>query len=215
MAKVYLKQPASLILPHPEDAEARARLKEGLPRSAQRRMTLNGLMVHRVLEGRDLAAVPAILYLTAFAESRTMESYLRSFPTPSPMGFQASIHPSAVEQSLIARQQPVPCLLPLGGLDALFPALRMAAGLRPGSLLVAAEEMCPWLAGHGLSSDDTFAWAVTLASEDEAEAVLEWDAATPVGSARGRYSGLADSFARRIPWECQRPEWGRVRLSWK
>jgi len=215
MPEVYFRQSAALVLDDVEDPKVLAGLKEGLPRSAQRRMTLMGLMLHRLLEGRTLDADTAIIYLTAFGESRTMEKYLESFPMPSPMGFQSSIHPSGVEQSLILRRQPVRFFLPLAGRDALFQALRTATTLPAGTILASAEERGGWLARNDLSSRVTFSWALTLADREEAEGSFAWEADAGEARESGRASGLAWALAEREAWAWKRPGLGTVRLQWR
>ncbi|MBI4624678.1 MAG: hypothetical protein HY736_15845 [Verrucomicrobia bacterium] len=93
----------------------RARLGEKFPRAALRRMTHLGLLVGSALDGLALGPDDALVYATTFAETRALEDYLATFPTPSPMLFQTSIHPSAVQQVLIARQQPLTRFWPMTG----------------------------------------------------------------------------------------------------
>ena len=104
MLERYL-QGLSLDEPDGEDlAATRERLKNRFPRGATRRMTQLGLLVGAALE--DLAPQPddALVYASAYAETRALEGYLDSFPAASPTLFQTSIHPSAVQQALISRQ---------------------------------------------------------------------------------------------------------------
>ena len=70
-------------------------------------MTHLGLLTGAVLDGVPLTAADAVVYASSFAETRALEDFLASFPTASPLLFQTSIHPSAVQQVLIGRQQPV------------------------------------------------------------------------------------------------------------
>src|SRR6185503_18271939 len=86
-------------------AGARERLREKFPRNAVRRMTHLGLLVGAALDGTAIAPDDAVVYASTFAESRALEDFLASFPAASPMSFQTSIHPSAVQQVLIGRQQ--------------------------------------------------------------------------------------------------------------
>src|SRR4051812_39124370 len=73
-------------------AEARIRLAQVFPRATSRRMTHLGLLVGAALEGIDFGATDALVYATTYAETRALEDYLTSFPTPSPLLFQTSIH---------------------------------------------------------------------------------------------------------------------------
>src|SRR5213078_4454274 len=93
-------------------AEARDRFREKLPRTALRRMTHLGMLLGSTLDGVALTSDDAVVYATRFGETRALEEFLTSFPTASPLLFQTSIHPSGMQQVLIARQQPVARLWP-------------------------------------------------------------------------------------------------------
>jgi hypothetical protein len=148
-------------------AEGRSRLKGHFPAGATRRMTTLGLMVGNALSELDPGRDDAIVYASGFAESCALESFLDSFPAPSPTLFQTSIHPSAVQQLMIQRQAPVGELLPLsGGSLFAFHALR-ASLLSPARrvLLCGGEERGTWLLDHGLASDRTYAFAASLVAD--------------------------------------------------
>ncbi len=147
-------------------AATRERLKGGFPPGATRRMTTLGLLVGGVLARVEPGAGDPIVYATGYGESRTLEAFLDSFPTPSPTLFQTSIHPSAVQQLMIARQCPVGEFLPLSGGDLLsFHALRASLlSHRERVIMCGGEETGTWLLEHGLASDRTFAFAVALTS---------------------------------------------------
>jgi hypothetical protein len=150
-------------------AESRERLKELFPRGATRRMTQLGLLIGSVL--RDLAPgeTDSIVYATRFAENQALEEYLASFPTPSPTLFQTSIHPSAVQQVLIAQQQPVRELFPLTGHSHLGAhALQTALLSPPGRvILCGGEERGTWLREQGSASEETFTFALALTEAPE------------------------------------------------
>jgi hypothetical protein len=148
-------------------AAARERLKGRFPAGATRRMTTLGLLVGSALAELEPGPDDAIVYASGYAESRALEGFLDSFPTPSPTLFQTSIHPSAVQQLMIGRQAPVGELLPLsGGALFAFHALR-AALLCPAKrvLLCGGEERGTWLLERGLASARTFAFAASLSRE--------------------------------------------------
>jgi hypothetical protein len=151
-----------------EDPSAtRDRLKGGFPPGATRRMTTLGMLVGSVLARVDPGPDDALVYATGYAESRALEDFLDSFPTPSPTLFQTSIHPSAVQQVMIARQTPLREFLPLsGGRLLAFHALR-AILLSPSgrAILCGGEERGTWLREHGLASNRTFAFAAALGRE--------------------------------------------------
>jgi len=148
-------------------AETRERLREHFPRGSLRRMTQLGLLVGRVLEPMKLQGDEAVVYASAYGESRTLEEYLASFPTPSPTLFQTSIHPSAVQQALIARQRGLRQFYPLTGgrllgSHALQTALQIQASR---TVLCGGEERGSWLLGHGVASEVSFAFAFDLSSD--------------------------------------------------
>lgn len=157
-----------------EPAATRERLKERFPRNATRRMTQLGLLVGSTLEPLKVAEEDALIYASAYAETRAIEGYLDSFPSASPTLFQTSIHPSAVQQSLIIRQQPVREFLPLTG-GAFLPAQALQAAVLAGSvsaeprrvILCGGEERGTWLLENGCASDRAFAFALALSSSPE------------------------------------------------
>src|SRR5687768_2048331 len=115
MLERYL-QALSVNEPDGEDLPStRERLKDRFPRGATRRMTQLGFLVVAVFE--DLSPQPddALVYASAYAETRALEGYLDSFPAASPTLFQTSIHPSAVQQALITRQLQIGEFFPLTG----------------------------------------------------------------------------------------------------
>lgn len=148
-------------------AATRERLKDRFPRGATRRMTQLGLLVGSALD--ELAPRPddAVVYASAYAETRALESYLDSFPSASPTLFQTSIHPSAVQQALIGRQHAIGEFFPLTGrahlvAHALQTALTSPA---PRVLLCGGEERGTWLLEQQLASDHSFAFALALGAD--------------------------------------------------
>ena len=145
-------------------ADTRERLKDQFPRNATRRMTQLGLALGAVLGPLRPGEDDALVYASVHAETRALEAYLDSFPTPSPTLFQTSIHPSSVQQNLILHQQPVRQFLPLTGVENL-PAQALLAALlcdTPRVLLCGGEERGGWLVSHRRASDRTFAFALGL-----------------------------------------------------
>jgi len=144
--------------------EARDRLGGRFARGLARRMTHLGMLLGAALGELPVREDDALVYATTFAEARALEDYLLSFPTPSPMLFQTSIMPSAVQQVLIARQQPVRRFLPLTGRDRLVEHAVLAALLDPAPrvLLLGGEERGTWMLDRGVASDQAFAFALGL-----------------------------------------------------
>lgn len=148
-------------------AATRNRLKSRFPRGATRRMTQLGMLVSATLQDLDPQPEDAIIYASAYAESCALENYLDSFPTASPTLFQTSIHPSAVQQALIGRQQPIREFLPLTGRHHLVGSALQAALLSPCARVIVCggEERGSWLLDHHVASDRSFAFAFALTAE--------------------------------------------------
>jgi hypothetical protein len=167
MLEAYLHALASEDVGLEDLTTTRERLKERFPRAATRRMTQLGLLVGSLLDQLHPAENDTVVYASGYAESRALESYLESFPTASPTLFQTSIHPSAVQQLLIARQQPIRQLFPMTGGANLVPNALQVALLAPSprTLVCGGEERGTWLLEHGIASERTFAFAFSLQRE--------------------------------------------------
>jgi hypothetical protein len=192
----------SLRVERPDPAEtaagARSRLAGKFPHTALRRMTHLGLLVGAALDGVPLTADDAVVYASSFAETRALEDFLRSFPAASPLLFQTSIHPSAIQQVLIGRQQAVRRFWPMTGRRRLVESALLAAMLEPAPRVVLAggEERGTWLLEAGMASDQAFAFAAVLTADPAGAAgrILF----TPGGDAPDTpCPGLAD-FARAV-----------------
>lgn len=150
-----------------EDAAAtRERLKAAFPPGAARRMTQLGMLMGNLLNDLAPAEGDTLIYATQYAESRTLETYLESFPSASPIGFQTSIHPGAVQQGLIRRAQPIGEFFPMAGSGALIGQALLAAFLAPATrtLLCAGEERGTWLASIDGASERAFASVLSLSA---------------------------------------------------
>lgn len=145
-------------------AEARVRLADKFPRTALRRMTHLGLLLGSVLDGAPLDPEDALVYASTFAETIALENYLLSFPSASPLLFQASIHPGGVQQVLIGRQQPIARLWPLAGRTRLVEQALLTALLEPAArvALAGGEERGTWMLEHRMASPSSFAFATIL-----------------------------------------------------
>lgn len=165
-----------------EPAETRRRLKGDFRPGATRRMTQLGMLVGSVVGRCALESEDAVVYATGFGETRALESYLDSFPYPSPTLFQTSIHPSGVQQGLIGRQFPVRELYPISGSRNLTAQALSAALVLPVDrvCLCGGEERGTWLLEKKAASDRSFAFALRLAKSDSAEPRLGTIALSPV-----------------------------------
>jgi hypothetical protein len=201
-----------------DPAVTRERFKERFPRGATRRMTQLGLLVGAALEELGPRADDAIVYASAYAESRALESYLDSFPSASPTLFQTSIHPSAVQQALIGRQHPVGEFFPLTGRAHLAIQAMQVALLSPAPrvLLCGGEERGTWLLAHEAASDRSFAFGLGL-SRDPAGALarVALSAVDPdVPAAELTIPQLFAALVARQPLDVVGPAGLRLNLTW-
>lgn len=165
MIERYLHQVKVELPPrHETAAGARTRLAPKFPRAAVRRMTHLGLLLGSALEDILLGPEDALVYASTFAETRSLEDFLLSFPAASPVLFQSSIHPGGVQQVLIGRQQPIARLWPLAGRARLVEQALLTALLEPAPrvVLLGGEETGTWLVEHDMASDRSFAFAMIL-----------------------------------------------------
>jgi hypothetical protein len=177
-----------------EPAATRERLRDSFPRGATRRMTQLGLLLGNVLNKLSPGEDDTLVYASVYAESRALEEYLVSFPGASPTLFQTSIHPSAVQQAMIARQQPVRQFFPHTGRAQLVAHALQSALLATTSrsILCGGEERGTWLRESKAASETTFAFALSLTRESEG--ALGTLALEPIDHEDGELS-LSDFFA--------------------
>lgn len=206
---------------HAVDAEdaaaARVRLGDRFPRAAVRRMTHLGMLLGSAAHGVEMSASDAIVYATSYGETRALEDYLRSFPTPSPLLFQTSIHPSAAQQVLIGRQQPVARLWPIASRARLVEQAMLTALLEPAErvLLLGGEERGTWLLEHGVASEHSFAFAVLATRNAEgAMARVAFEEGSDVDDAPPSLEELCNAIAarRRLSWRGAGGAWS---LDWR
>ncbi len=131
---------------------------KNFPPNVARRMTRLGLMLGEAMRDFPIGPDDAVVYATTFSETVATERYLGSFPTASPLFFQTSIHPSAIEQVLINRACPVRELTPLAGQRHLAAQAALAALLTPTArvLLTGGEEIGAWLRELDAASERRF-----------------------------------------------------------
>ena len=200
-----------------EPAATRDRLKERFPKNATRRMTQLGLLVGASLEPLALTADDTLVYASGYAETRALEGYLDSFPSASPTLFQTPIHPSAVQQALIARQQPLLEFFPLTGGEHL-PAQALQVALlapTPRVLLCGGEERGTWLLAQNAASDRAFAFALVLSrSPANALARLVLSNESTDTSASLTLATFFDTLHRRLPFDGPIAPDRRLTITW-
>ena len=206
------------------DERVRAWTKTFAPNAA-RRMTRLGLMLGAAMRDFPIGPDDAVVYATTFAETVATERYLDSFPAASPLLFQTSIHPSAIEQVLINRVCPVRELTPLAGQRHLAAQAALTALLTPGPrvLLTGGEEVGTWLRELSAASNVGYAFALDLvASGEEAIGELCWrrdsapDVSLPDTDSRAS-SGLEEMFnavREHQPLRLPVPAGGEISLRW-
>jgi hypothetical protein len=198
-------------------AQTRDRLKAQFAPGATRRMTTLGLLVGSVLQPLEPGEDDSLVYASGYAESCALESFLDSFPTPSPTLFQTSIHPSAVQQLMIGRQKPVRTFLPLsGGALLAFHALRTSFGApAPRSILCGGEEKGTWLLDYGLASDRTFAFAAAFSDAANSETLAAVRLVPEACAGSMGIATLFDLLHLRRPFDGPvAPGW-RLSLAWR
>lgn len=211
---VRVEQPPS---PAETTAGARVRLGAKFPRTSLRRMTHLGLLTGAAIDGLELRPDDAVIYASTYAETQALEDYLTSFPAASPLLFQTSIHPSAVQQILIGRQQAVGRFWPMAGRARLVESALLGALLEPAPrvLVLGGEERGRWLLEQNAASDRAFAFGLLLARESEGaigRVRFVPDGNSPDGPVPA-LGAFADALAGRQPlaWTGAGGNWG---LTW-
>jgi hypothetical protein len=193
-------------------AGARVRLADRFPRTALRRMTHLGLLVGSTLDGAPLGPEDAVVFASTFAETRALEDFLTGFPAASPLLFQTSIHPGAIQQVLIGRQQPVARLWPMAGQARLVEQALLTALLEPAArvMVVGGEETGTWMLEQGMASARAFAFAMGLTRERTG--AVGRVAFTPVAGGGGGCPILEDftlalAERRALQWAAEGGTW--------
>jgi len=200
-----------------EPSATRERLKDRFPRGATRRMTQLGMLVGSTLGPLASTEADTIVYASGYAETRALESYLDSFPSASPTLFQTSIHPSAVQQSLILRQQPVHQFFSMTGGDRLAAQALQVALLAetPRTILCGGEESGTWLRAQNKASDRTFAFSLVLASSPGgALARLSLDTTSAPADTGLGLAAFFDLLHNRRPFDGPVSSFQRLTLAW-
>jgi hypothetical protein len=148
-------------------AETRERLKGNFAPGATRRMTQLGMVVGSALNKLEPQADDTLVYASTFAESRSLENYLDSFPSASPTLFQTSIHPSGAQQALIGRQRSLGEVFPHSGVGQMPAQSLLTAMLAPAArvILCGGEERGDWLVNYSSAQNRTFGYALALTRE--------------------------------------------------
>ncbi len=205
-----------------EPAVTRERLKDVFPKLASRRMTQLGLSLGSTLLPLAPAETDTVVYASEYAETRALEAYLDSFPSASPTLFQTSIHPSAVQQALIGRQQPIREFFPVTGHAHLVVRALQTASLAasPRTLLCGGEERGTWLLERGTASPRTFAFTLALSRENTTGALgritlTDTNSAASAGSTAAlALPDFFDALNKRQPLDLIAAPGTRLVLAW-
>ncbi len=198
------------------------------PPNVARRMTHLGLLLGEVMREFPIAPEDAVIYATTFGETVATGRYLESFPAASPLFFQTSIHPSAIEQVLINRGCPVRELTPLAGQPDLSAQAAMTALLTPGErvFLTGGEEVGTWLRQLDAASNVGFGFALELNNAPSVHGVGElcWNEAhgetthpterAASSAVEGDLHALFHAVRERRPLRCASPAGGEISLTW-
>jgi hypothetical protein len=218
MSEFFLSECHFIELPEAPSKEELSPLQEGLSRQARRRISTLGLMLSQMLQDVQLSRETVLIYVSTYADTCALESYLDSFPTPSPTYFQTSIHPSGVEQALIFSKQPVDEFYPFAGMDFSVPqAFRLAASLsRSGKEVVmcGGEERGTWLLDAKCASSRNYAYALKLI-DCEQDALARITLGRPgVGSDLLTNESFLEILQQRLPMSFSHSDIGQICLDW-
>lgn len=218
MGKLYIKQCAVWTEPRVDDPEALAALKADFLGRSARRMTRLGMQMSHVLRELPITTACSVVYATSYSETCAIEKFLDSFPYPSPQAFQTSIHPSGVEQFLIQRKQPVTEFFPLaGGEDLIFRALSTTL-LCQGSevILCGGEERGTWLCKDGVSSEISFAWALSVSTQASSDSIgsVEWHGLAEAEGDATVITGFLAALKLRAAYTYTSPSGGKLEVMW-
>lgn len=221
MLERYVHQCRVIRFPCDPDAEREviADWREELGPRPTRRMSPLGLAVAATLRGHAFEDDPALIYTTTFTETRALEGFIDSFPNPSPLLFQMSIHPGGAEQAMIARHQAVTEFFPLAGEDEIISQALKTAFLspRPRTVWIGGEERGSWLLDAQSSGPATFAWALALDQVSRgAVARVKWDPGAIVDkrlAARSTF-GFCEALETREDLRWGGPDIGLFHWNW-
>ncbi len=201
------------------DPERRKHLRKLFNPLASRRMSDLSLLIGEVTAGAEPGHRDEWIYASRFGGTQSLERYLSSFPTPSPLYFQNSIHPGAFDLVSVARRERSGMLTPLCALDTLVADALLAALLVPTDTvahLVGGDEYEPWSSGHGWGAIETFAFYLRLEAGSPAAALgeLSFDPEEQTGETVPDVAAFHGGLSARRDWEFHLPERGTFRVAW-
>ncbi|MBC2594378.1 hypothetical protein H5P28_08925 [Ruficoccus amylovorans] len=203
------------------DPERRKALRKNFGPLAARRMSDLSLLIGEVTDGLEAGADDEWIYASRFGGTQSLERYLASFPAPSPLHFQNSIHPGALDLVSVARRQSSALFSPLCGLETLVADALLAALIAPPETpvhLVGGDEYEHWCTAHSWGGEETFAFYLRLDSAAQEQVLGEVIFTPGEELANAPTAPTLPEFhaalAERRPLAFFTPERGTFRLSW-
>lgn len=210
LQQIQIAEPFQLL-----SREERKLFGEGLPAGSLRRMSSLGVMIYFLLKKMDLSDIQQVVYASRHGETNALEGYMDSFPHPSPVKFQTSIHPSSVQQVFIALQQSVPYFLPLAGAaHSILKALQITLTLQQNPLLILGEEPGSWLVDLDMAYPRGALCMMALSSDvSGAVAELEWSAEETANFSPDLFEWI-NLLQKRENVQLSAPELGTLSMTW-
>ena len=202
-------------------AELRQTLSAGIAKPMLKRMSDSDLLMSALLKTMQPEAGDAVVTVSTYAQSRMLEEYIDSFPTPSPLRFQKSVHPSSVQQHCVALQKPLCTYIPLAGLqNSPIIALRTALCRSESTVILAiVEETGTWTCNFGAASKSGYAFALKLCNLSECNSpelvMVEWDAIADDSATDSTPADFHAAVAQRKNFHAAHPDIGQVSIRWK
>lgn len=200
----------------------RNELAAHLPRGAKRKFSENGLQISHILQELDAQTEEPIVSVSTFAESRSLEEFIDSFPTPSPARFQRSVHPSAVQQARVTFDNSIRTYIPIAGKDGItIVAVRTALTQNHPILnLVGGEECGTWSVDIKAGSRIGFAFGLKIESKPSADkapiATIRWtDAYDPTASEDTSLLTFYRALRDQSDYIATHPDMGTISIEWK
>lgn len=175
-----------------------------------------GHMMAWLTKDLEISQDTAVVYVTQYSEVNALERYLAGFPSLSPLLFQTSIHPGAVQQVWISRKKELALLYPISG-DTHIVASALQNALFCGAqqvLILGGEDQSSWLYKHNIGSQRAFGFCIELGplGAPQKHGILEYRTES-IGSTPSLLS-LANQFATNGDLRVADPNEGHYHLRW-
>jgi hypothetical protein len=199
----------------------RSELSGHLPKLAVRKFSDSGLQMASVLRELGTSEDEPVISASTFAESRSLEEFIDSFPAPSPARFQRSVHPSAVQQARVVVNAPLRTYIPIAGQEGIaIVAVRTALSLGEGVMhLVGGEECGTWSVGIKAGSGTGFAFGLKLepvGTKSDTLGTISW---TPDASGNASSDAslltLHRAICGRRAYAATHPDMGTIAIEWR